>query len=57
MVAALPECDRVEYVGYSEQRSRYPDELVSFVGCANNKRFYVINGQVSEITKTIKNRP
>lgn len=57
MVAALPECDRVEYVGYSEQRSRYPDELVSFVDCANNKRFYVTNGQLSEITKTIKNRP
>lgn len=57
MVAGLPECNRVEYVGYSEQRSRYPTNLVSFVDCANNNRFYVTNGQVSEITKTIKNRP
>lgn len=55
MVAGLPECDRVEYVGYSEQRSNYPTNLVSFVDCANNNRFYVSNGQVSEVTKRIKN--
>lgn len=57
MVAGLPECDKVEYVGYSEQRSRYPTTLVSFVDCTNNNRFYVSNGQVSEVTKRIKNQP
>lgn len=51
MVAGLAECDRVEYVGYSEQKSNYPTNLVSFVDCSNNRRFYVANEQVLEVVK------
>lgn len=47
MVAELPECDRVEYVGYSEERTLYPSHLATFVDCANNNRFYVENMQIT----------
>lgn len=57
MVAGLPECDRVEIVGYSEQRSRYPEQLVSFVDCSNNRRFYVSHGKVLEVVKLNLTKP
>ncbi|MDO4896145.1 MAG: DUF4236 domain-containing protein [Moraxella sp.] len=57
MVAGLPECDRVEYVSYSEQRSNYPTNLVSFVDCSNNRRFYVSQGKVLEVVKLNLSKP
>lgn len=44
-VARRDDCDKVVYVGYSD-KTIYPSKLVSFVDCANGKRFYVSNGIV-----------
>lgn len=55
-VANLPECDSVEVVSYSE-RTNYPTQIVSFVDCANQNRFYVSNGQVIEKTNTGRQSP
>jgi len=43
LVSKLPECDLVEYVGHSNTKSNYPDQIASFVDCKNGKRFYVVN--------------
>ena len=43
LVLKLPECDLVEYVGHSNTKSNYPDQIASFVDCKNGKRFYVVN--------------
>jgi hypothetical protein len=40
-VSASSECDKVEIVGLSTQRSSPKGEIVFFVDCANGKRFYV----------------
>lgn len=46
VVAKRSDCDKVVYVGYSENKMNYPSKLASFVDCANGKRFYVINGVI-----------
>ena len=43
LVSKLPEWDLVEYVGHSNTKSNYPDQIASFVDCKNGKRFYVVN--------------
>ena len=43
LVSKLPECDLVEYVGHSNTKSNYPDQISSFVDSKNGKRFYVVN--------------
>jgi hypothetical protein len=40
-VAASPECDRVDLVEISKQRSSPETKIVFFVDCANGKRFYI----------------
>jgi hypothetical protein len=39
--AASPECDKVDYVEISQQRSTPGKKIVFFVDCANKKRFYI----------------
>ncbi|ENV46181.1 hypothetical protein P255_02986 [Acinetobacter brisouii CIP 110357] len=46
VVSKLTDCDQVFFVAYSESRSTYPNELVSFVDCTNGRRFYVQNGVI-----------
>ncbi len=48
IVAELSECDEVMYVGYSEGKSNYPEQIASFVDCKNGKRFYVINRKIEK---------
>ncbi|EQM71865.1 hypothetical protein L682_29135 [Aquipseudomonas alcaligenes OT 69] len=40
-VARSGQCDRVTYVGLSENESSPPDEVVVYVDCENKNRFYV----------------
>ncbi len=46
VVAKRSDCDRVVYVGYSQNKMNYPSKLVSFVDCANGKRFFVSHGVI-----------
>ncbi|MHA3082126.1 hypothetical protein ACX1NX_02865 [Acinetobacter sp. ANC 5383] len=46
LVSKQDKCDQVIFVAYSEAQSKYPDEIVSFVDCANGQRFYVKNGEI-----------
>lgn len=46
LVSKLSECDLVEYVGHSNTKSNYPEQIASFVDCKNGKRFYVVNRTV-----------
>lgn len=39
--ASSPNCDRVEYVGYSESRSLPKQEAIFFVDCRNAQRLYI----------------
>lgn len=40
-VSAARACDRVDYVGLSESKSRPPRDAVVFVDCSNRNRFYI----------------
>lgn len=46
LVSKQDKCDQVVFVAYSEARSKYPNEIVSFVDCNNGARFYVNNGEI-----------
>lgn len=46
--AKSPECDRVEVVDVSDQRSQPPTQAVFFVDCANGKRFYMTMAELEK---------
>lgn len=45
-IAASSECDKVEIVGLSTQRSSPNGDMVFFVDCLNGKRFYVSRAEL-----------
>jgi hypothetical protein len=45
--AASPECNKVELVELSQQRSTPGKNIIFFVDCANRKRFYIDQSQLA----------
>lgn len=50
LVAQLEECDQILYVGYSNNLSKHPEKIASFVDCKNGKRFLVVNKELQPET-------
>lgn len=46
VAASSPQCDRVEIVELSGQRSKPKSKIVFFADCANGKRFYIDAAQI-----------
>ncbi|RYE42613.1 MAG: hypothetical protein EOP24_31840 [Hyphomicrobiales bacterium] len=46
ILASSPGCDRLESLGFSDQRSSPPDNIVFFADCANGKRFFITGEDV-----------
>lgn len=51
--AASSECNAVEVVDLSSQRSTPPKDIVFFVDCANFKRFYISSKDLADPTPTM----
>lgn len=47
-VAELKECDKVEMAAYANEKSHYPDHLVSLVQCQNGNSYYVFSDTVTK---------
>lgn len=49
--AASPECDKVVYVGIAENRSTPGKNIVFFVDCVNQERFYIAQSDLQNSTQ------
>lgn len=45
-IAASPECNRLEMLGLSLDRSIPPNKIVFFADCANGQRFYITESEI-----------
>ncbi|MNG14171.1 hypothetical protein D3C84_979050 [compost metagenome] len=56
-VARSSDCDRVDYVGLSENRSSPPSNIVVYIDCSNRNRFYVGDAELSRDPALLKGKP